>query len=176
MTISCFHFLFLDSKRPSKSVAYYKKSEQGELMKTLTPRPGDITHAWYVVDAAGISLGRLSTKVASILRGKNKPYFVPNIDTGDYIVIINAEKVRLSGLKTQQKMYKDYSGYPGGLKLTPFAKVLEKDPERIIQQAVKGMLPKNTLGRAMFKKLKVYTGTEHPHAAQNPVELNLKEV
>ncbi|MDD2332144.1 MAG: 50S ribosomal protein L13 [Candidatus Cloacimonetes bacterium] len=144
-------------------------------MKTLTPRPGDITRAWYVVDATGISLGRLSTKVASILRGKNKPYFVPNIDTGDFVIVINAEKVRLTGLKSQQKMYKDYSGYPDGLKLTPFAKVLEKNPERIIQHAVKGMLPKNTLGRAMFKKLKVYAGEQHPHAAQNPVELIVKE-
>ncbi len=143
-------------------------------MKTITPSPSDITRAWYVVDATDMTLGRLSTKIASILRGKNKPYFVPNIDTGDYVVVINAEKVRVSGLKALQKEYQDYSGHPGGLRKTPYAKVLEEHPARIIEHAIKGMLPKNTLGREMFKKLKVYAGTEHPHSAQNPVELDLK--
>ncbi|MDZ4181557.1 MAG: 50S ribosomal protein L13 [Candidatus Cloacimonadaceae bacterium] len=144
-------------------------------MKTLTPKPGDIRHDWYIVDATGLPLGRLSTKIASILRGKNKPYFVPNIDTGDYVIVINAEKVRVTGLKALQKVYQNYSGYPGGLKETPYAKVMEKHPERIIEHAVKGMMPKNTLGRAMFKKLKVYAGTAHPHEAQMPIELKLRE-
>jgi large subunit ribosomal protein L13 len=142
-------------------------------MKTLTPSPGDITQAWYIVDATGIPLGRLSTQIAAILRGKNKPYFVPNIDTGDYIVVINAEKVKVTGLKSEQKEYQSYSGHPSGLKRTPYATVMEKHPERIIEHAVKGMLPKTTLGREMFKKLKVYAGTEHPHGAQKPTELNL---
>ena len=144
-------------------------------MKTLTPKPGEITQAWYVVDATGMPLGRLSTKVASILRGKHKPYYVPNIDCGDYVVIINAEKVRVTGLKSQQKVYQTFSGYPSGLKEIPYAKIMEEHPERIIEHAVRGMMPKTTLGDAMFKKLKVYAGSEHPHAAQQPVELNLKE-
>ncbi|GAB1365411.1 MAG TPA: 50S ribosomal protein L13 [Candidatus Cloacimonas sp.] len=142
-------------------------------MKTLTPSPSDIQQGWYVIDATGLPLGRLSTKVATILRGKHKPYYVPNIDTGDFVIVINAEKVRISGLKALQKVYKSFSGYPSGLKEIPYAKVLEEHPERIIEHAVKGMMPKNTLGRAMFKKLKVYTGSEHPHAAQKPVELSL---
>jgi large subunit ribosomal protein L13 len=144
-------------------------------MKTVTPSPSDIQHNWYIVDATGIPLGRLSTQVSSILRGKNKPYYVPNIDTGDYVIIINAEKVRLTGLKSLQKVYKTFSGYPDGLKETPFAKVMEKHPEHVIEHAVKGMMPKTVLGNAMFKKLKVYAGSEHPHAAQTPVLLDLKE-
>jgi len=145
-------------------------------MKTLTPSPGDIKRAWYVVDAADKPLGRLSTQIASILRGKNKPYFVPNIDCGDFVIVINAEKVRVSGLKAEQKVYRSYTGYPGGLKEVSYARMMEKHPDRIIEHAVKGMLPKTTLGRAMYKKLKVYTGTEHPHGAQMPEELVLKGV
>ncbi len=140
-------------------------------MKTLTPSPSDIKRAWYVVDAADKPLGRLSTQIASILRGKNKPYFVPNIDCGDFVIVINAEKVKVSGLKAEQKVYRSYSGYPGGLKEVSYARMMEKHPERIIEHAVKGMLPKNTLGRAMFKKLKVYSGGDHPHGAQQPEEL-----
>ncbi|NLO44656.1 MAG: 50S ribosomal protein L13 [Candidatus Cloacimonetes bacterium] len=142
-------------------------------MKTLTPSQSDITQAWYVVDATGLPLGRLSTQIATILRGKNKPYYVPNIDTGDFVIVINAEKVRVTGLKSMQKVYKRYSGYPGGLKEIPYAKMLEEHPERIIEHAVRGMMPKNTLGRAMMKKLKVYAGSEHPHGAQQPAELSL---
>ena len=142
-------------------------------MNTLTPKPDDIQRTWYVVDATDLPLGRLSTRVASILCGKNKPYYVRNIDTGDYVIVINAEKVRITGLKALQKVYKSFSGYPSGLKEVPYAKVMEEHPERIIEHAVKGMMPKNTLGRAMFKKLKVYTGAEHPHAAQKPVELSI---
>ncbi len=144
-------------------------------MKTLTPSPSDIQRAWYVIDATGLPLGRLSTKVASILCGKNKPYYVRNIDTGDFVVVINAEKVRVSGLKSLQKIYKTYSGYPSGLKEIPYQKMLEKHPTEIIEHAVRGMMPKTVLGDAMFKKLKVYTGSEHPHAAQKPAELKLKE-
>ena len=142
-------------------------------MKTLTPSPSDIQRKWYIVDAEGKPLGRLSTKVATILCGKNKPYYVPNIDTGDYVIVINAAKVRVTGMKALQKVYKSFSGYPGGLKEIPYAKVLEKHPERIIEHSIKGMMPKNKLGRAMFKKLKVYPGAEHPHSAQKPVELNI---
>jgi len=143
-------------------------------MKTITPSPGDIKRAWYVVDATGLALGRMSSQIAAILRGKNKPYYVPNIDTGDYVVIINAEKVRVTGTKMLNKVYAEYSGYPGGLKEITIAEVMAKHPERIIQHAVKGMLPKNTLGKDMFKKLKVYAGNEHPHEAQNPQTLILQ--
>ena len=144
-------------------------------MKTLTPSPSDIQRAWYVIDATGLPLGRLSTKVASILCGKNKPYYVRNIDTGDFVVVINAEKVRVTGLKSLQKIYKTFSGYPSGLKEITYQKMLEKHPTQIIEHAVRGMMPKTVLGDAMFKKLKVYAGSEHPHAAQKPVELKLKE-
>ncbi len=142
-------------------------------MKTLTPKPGEIKHAWYIVDAAGCSLGRLSSKLALILTGKNKPYYVPNIDTGDYVIVINADKVRLTGMKATGKVYKDYSGYPGGLKETPAQNMLAKHPEQVICRAVRGMLPKTILGRQMLKKLKVYAGSEHPHAAQQPEEIIL---
>ena len=143
-------------------------------MKTVTPSPGDIKRAWYIVDATGLALGRMSSQIAAILRGKNKPYYVPNIDTGDYVVIINAEKVRVTGTKMLSKVYEAYSGYPGGLKQTPIADVLAKHPERIIQHAIKGMLPKNTLGKEMLTKLKVYAGDKHPHEAQKPEILILK--
>jgi large subunit ribosomal protein L13 len=143
-------------------------------MKTVTPKPGDIKRAWYVVDAEGLPLGRMSSQIAAILRGKNKPYYVPNIDTGDYVVVINAEKVKITGSKMLSKIYEEYSGYPGGLKQIPIATVLAKHPERIVEHAVKGMLPKNTLGKDMLKKLKVYAGSEHPHEAQKPETLKLK--
>lgn len=143
-------------------------------MKTITPSPGDIKRAWYVVDAEGLPLGRMSSQIAAILRGKNKPYYVPNIDTGDYVVVINAEKVKITGTKMLSKIYEEYSGYPGGLKQIPIATVLAKHPERIVQHAIKGMLPKNTLGKEMLKKLKVYAGEEHPHEAQKPETLVLK--
>ncbi len=140
-------------------------------MKTFTPRPGEIQQNWYIIDAENQTLGRLSTKVASILRGKNKPYFSPNIDTGDFIVIVNAEKVNLTGSKALQKVYQNYSGYPSGLKETSYKRMVANKPEEIIIHSVKGMLPKNALGRQMIKKLKVYAGTDHPHTAQKPVIL-----
>lgn len=142
-------------------------------MKTLTPKPGDIERAWYVIDATDQPLGRLSSKIASILCGKHKPYYARNIDTGDYVIVINAEKVKVTGLKSIQKVYHSFSGYPSGLKDIPYSRMLEKNPTKIIEHAVRGMMPKTILGDAMFKKLKVYAGNEHPHSAQKPVELKL---
>lgn len=140
-------------------------------MKTLTPTPDQIQRDWYVIDAEGQTLGRIATKIASILRGKNKPYFATNLDCGDYVVVINAEKVGVTGTKADSKVYQNYSGYPSGLREVSFKRMLDSKPEEIIRSAVKGMLPKNTLGRQMFKKLKVYAGTEHPHTAQQPKTL-----
>ncbi|HPY95929.1 MAG TPA: 50S ribosomal protein L13 [Candidatus Cloacimonadota bacterium] len=141
-------------------------------MKTFTPRPSEIDQQWYVIDATDKTLGRISTQVAAILRGKNKPYFTPNIDTGDYVVIINADKVAVTGSKALQKVYKSFSGYPGGLREVSFKRMVAKKPEEIIIHSVKGMLPKNVLGRQMIKKLKVYAGSEHPHTAQKPTTLS----
>ena len=142
-------------------------------MKTLTPKADQIKQDWYVVDAADMVLGRLATKVASVLRGKNKPYFSPHLDTGDYVIVINAEKIKLTGNKELSKTYQRYSGYPDGLTVTPFKRMLETKPEEIIIKAVKGMLPKNILGRQIIQKLKVYAGSEHPHQAQKPQPLAL---
>jgi len=143
-------------------------------MKTFTAKPETAEHNWYVVDAAGKTLGRLASEVASRLRGKHKPEYTPHVDTGDFIVVINAEKVIVTGNKAQDKKYEHYTGYPGGLKETNFAKLIAKFPTRIIEKAVKGMLPKNPLGYAMYKKLKVYAGGEHPHAAQKPQLLEIE--
>ena len=143
-------------------------------MSTYTPKPGDVTRAWYVIDATDVVLGRLAVQAANILRGKHKPQFAPNADTGDFVIIINADKIRVTGTKASSKEYYRHSGYPGGLKCETFAEAMQKHPERVIEHAVKGMLPKNTLGRAMGKKLKVYTGSEHPHAAQKPRKIELE--
>lgn len=142
-------------------------------MKTFTAKNETVQRDWYVVDAAGQTLGRLATEIASRLRGKHKPEFTPHVDTGDYIVVINAEKVVVTGRKAKDKMYHHNTGYPGGLRSISFEKLIDKAPERTIQSAVKGMLPKGPLGRAVFKKLKVYAGASHPHTAQQPKELNL---
>lgn len=142
-------------------------------MKTFVAKPETVKRDWYVVDAEGKTLGRLATEIARRLRGKHKPEYTPHVDTGDYIVVVNAEKIRVTGKKTTDKMYHHHTGYPGGLKSMSFEKLIDKAPERVIQSAVKGMLPKNPLGRAMFKKLKVYAGAEHPHTAQQPIELNI---
>ena len=141
-------------------------------MKTLTKRGKDITHDWYVIDAKDQVLGRISTKIAAILRGKHNPMFSPNLDLGDYVVVINADKVKLTRNKELQKTYDRYSGYPGGLKQISYKRMMSEHPERIIENAVKGMLPKNALGRQMLKKLKVYSGEEHPHIAQAPKTLS----
>jgi large subunit ribosomal protein L13 len=142
-------------------------------MKTVSTRPQDVSHAWYVVDAENKTLGRLATEIAHRLRGKHKPEFTPHVDTGDYIVVVNAEKVRVTGKKFSDKKYYSHSGFPGGIKEISFKDLQQRYPERIIEKAVKGMLPRNTLGRNMFKKLKVYSGAEHPHSAQQPQTLEL---
>ena len=140
---------------------------------TVMAKSDEVVRKWYVVDAAGKTLGRLSSEVASILRGKNKPIYTPHVDTGDYVIIINAEKIELTGKKLDQKMYRRHSGYIGGMKETYYRKMIADKPEFVIEKAVKGMLPHNILGRQMFKKLKVYKGSEHPHAAQKPEVLEL---
>jgi len=140
-------------------------------MKTFSAKPETVQRDWYVVDAADKTLGRLATEIAIRLRGKHKPEFTPHVDTGDYIVVVNAEKVRVTGNKGRDKIYYSHTGFPGGIKSISFDKLIEKAPERTIQSAVKGMLPRGPLGRAMFKKLKVYAGQEHPHTAQQPKEL-----
>jgi large subunit ribosomal protein L13 len=142
-------------------------------MKTFSAKAEDVSRDWFVVDAADKTLGRLASEIAHRLRGKHKAEYTPHVDTGDYIVVVNAEKVRVTGAKTTDKMYRHHTGYPGGLKSISFEKLIDKAPERVIQGAVKGMLPRNPLGRAMFRKLKVYAGTEHPHAAQQPQALNI---
>ncbi|MGD1943909.1 MAG: 50S ribosomal protein L13 [Leptolyngbyaceae cyanobacterium] len=141
------------------------------MTKTYIPPVDAIDRKWYVVDATDQRLGRLATEVASILRGKNKPTFTPNMDTGDFVVIVNAEKVVVTGNKSSQKLYRRHSGRPGGMKTETFAQLQDRIPERIIEKAVKGMLPKNALGRKLFTKLKVYAGSEHPHDAQQPETL-----
>lgn len=139
-------------------------------MKSYIAKPADIERKWYVIDAEGKTLGKLAVEAAMILRGKKKPIYTPHIDTGDYVVVINAEKVAVTGKKETDKIYKRHSGYPGGLKETSLGEMREKKPEEIIMHAVKGMMPKGKLGRQMFKKLKVYAGPEHPHTAQKPEE------
>jgi large subunit ribosomal protein L13 len=142
-------------------------------MKTYSAKAEEVNREWFVVDASEKTLGRLASEIAHRLRGKHKPEYTPHVDTGDYIVVINAEKIRVTGAKSTDKMYHHHTGYPGGLKSMSFEKLIDKAPERVIQGAVKGMLPRNPLGRAMFRKLKVYAGNEHPHAAQQPQELNI---
>ena len=142
-------------------------------MKTFTAKPQAVRREWYVVDAAGKTLGRLASEVARRLRGKHKPEYTPHVDTGDYIIVVNAEKVRVTGRKEQRKLYRHHTGYIGGLKTFTFEELRRRRPERIIERAVKGMLPKNPLGRAMYRKLKVYAGPDHPHAAQQPKPLDL---
>lgn len=142
-------------------------------MKTYSAKAESVVHDWFIVDAAGKTLGRMAAEIASRLRGKHKPEYTPHVDTGDYIVVINAEKVRVTGKKATDKIYYHHTGFIGGIKSISFEKLIDKAPERTIQIAVKGMLPKGPLGRAMFRKLKVYAGNEHPHVAQQPQELNI---
>ncbi len=142
--------------------------------KTYLPPQDTIERNWYVVDAADQRLGRLATEIAMVLRGKNKPTYTPHMDVGDFVVVVNAEKITVTGKKRSQKLYRRHSGRPGGMKTETFAQLQDRIPERIIEQAVKGMLPKNTLGRQLFTKLKVYTGADHPHQAQQPAVLDIK--
>ena len=141
--------------------------------KTINPSIDSINRQWYLVDAENQTLGRLATEVAAVLRGKNKPYFTPHLDTGDFVVIVNAEKIQVTGRKGSQKLYRRHSGRPGGMKVETFEALQDRIPERIVEKAIKGMLPHNALGRQLFRKLKVYKGSEHPHAAQNPKFLSI---
>lgn len=144
-------------------------------MKTYNATNETATHNWYLVNAAGKTLGRLASEVARRLRGKHKPEYTPHVDTGDFIVIINADQVKVTGNKPKDKVYYSHSGYPGGIKAITFEKLLAKHPTRVLEKAIKGMLPKNPLGRAMYRKLKVYAGADHPHAAQQPKDLDITE-
>ena len=145
-------------------------------MSTYSPKPGDITHAWHVIDATDVVLGRLAAQAATLLRGKHKPMYAPHMDTGDFVVIVNAEKVAVTGNKRADKFIYRHSGYPGGLRQRSVGEMLDKQPDRLVEKAIKGMLPKNRLGRAMGKKLKVYAGPEHPHAAQKPTPYEIHQV
>lgn len=142
-------------------------------MKTFTAKPESVTRDWYVVDASGKTLGRIATEIAARLRGKHKPEYTPHVDTGDYIIVVNAEKVAVTGNKAQNKMYYSHTGFPGGIKEISFEKLIAKKPEMVLELAIKGMLPKGPLGRAMFRKLKVYAGAEHQHTAQQPQVLDI---
>ena len=145
-------------------------------MKTFVAKPSDRQRNWYVVDAQGKTLGRLATQIADVLRGKRKPTYTPHIDTGDFVVVVNAEKISVTGKKLSDKRYYRHSGYPGGLRSISYGALLAKSPERMVEKAIRGMLPKNTLGRQMLSKLKVYAGPEHPHKAQQPVPFEIKQV
>ncbi|ACZ22838.1 MULTISPECIES: 50S ribosomal protein L13 [Sanguibacter] len=145
-------------------------------MRTYTPKPGDVQSDWYVIDATDVVLGRLATHVATLLRGKHKATFAPHVDGGDFVIVINADKVALTGNKREQKLAYTHSGYPGGLRAVAYSDLLEKHPERAVEKAVRGMLPKTTLGRNQLGKLKVYRGTEHPHAAQQPKPFEITQV
>ena len=145
-------------------------------MRTYTPKPGDVERQWYVIDASDVVLGRLASQVATLLRGKHKPVFAPHVDTGDFVVVVNAEKVALTGAKADQKLDYRHSGYPGGLRATSYAQLLEKNPRRAVEKAVRGMLPHNRLSRQQITKLKVYAGPEHPHSAQKPIPFEISQV
>jgi len=142
-------------------------------VRTFTAKQAEIMRDWYVVDAEGLTLGRLAAKIAPILKGKHKPIYTPHLDCGDFVIVVNADKVRVTGRKLDQKFYYQYSGYPGGIRSTNLRDQLAKHPERVLEAAVRGMLPKNRLGRRMIKKLKVYAGNSHPHQAQQPKPLEL---
>jgi len=145
-------------------------------VRTYTPKPSDVQRDWYVIDATDVVLGRLATHVATLLRGKHKPTFAPHVDGGDFVIVINADKVALSGNKRTTKLAYRHSGYPGGLRSVAYGELLEKNPERAVEKAVRGMLPKNSLGREQLGKLKVYRGAEHPHAAQQPQAFEITQV
>ena len=145
-------------------------------MPTYTPKPGDVTRSWHVIDAENVVLGRLATEVATLLRGKHKPTYAPHLDTGDFVIIVNADKVGLTGNKREQKLAYRHTGYPGGLRKQTFGDLLDNRPQRLVEKVVKGMLPKNKLGRAQAKKLKVYAGPDHPHAAQKPTPYEITKI
>ena len=143
-------------------------------MKSYMARPLEVERRWYVVDAEGQTLGRLATELARVLRGKNKPQYTPHVDTGDFVVVVNAERVVVTGRKAEQKLYRRHSGYPGGLKTTTYEQMMERQPTEILRKAVRGMMPKTRLARQQLRKLKIYAGPEHPHAAQNPQQYQVR--
>lgn len=145
-------------------------------MRTYTPKPGDVERTWHVIDATDVVLGRLATQVATLLRGKHKPTFAPHVDGGDFVIIVNADKIALTGNKAETKIAYHHSGFPGGLRATTYAELLAKRPDRAVEKAIRGMIPKTSLGRAQMRKLKVYTGSEHPHGAQNPQPFTITQV
>lgn len=145
-------------------------------MRTYSPKPGEVTRQWHVIDATDVVLGRLASHVATLLRGKHKPTYAPHVDTGDFVIVINAEKVVLTGSKAEQKMDHRHSGYPGGLRSTSYERLLVENPRRVIEKAVKGMLPHNRLARQQLSKLKVYSGPQHPHSAQKPEPFTISQV
>ncbi|GGO03615.1 50S ribosomal protein L13 [Microbispora bryophytorum] len=145
-------------------------------MRTFSPKPNDVERQWYVIDATDVVLGRLASQVATLLRGKHKPIFAPHVDTGDFVIVINAGKIALSGNKLEQKKAYRHSGYPGGLRSVSYGELMAKRPDQAVEKAVRGMLPKNALGRKMAKKLKVYAGAEHPHQAQQPVSFQITQI
>jgi large subunit ribosomal protein L13 len=145
-------------------------------VRTYSPKPGDVTRQWHVIDATDVVLGRLASQTAILLRGKHKPTFAPHVDMGDFVIIVNADKVALTGAKLEQKKAYHHSGFPGGLKSTSYTELLAKSPEKAVEKAVRGMLPKTTLGRAQLTKLKIYSGAEHPHAAQQPQPFQITQV
>lgn len=149
---------------------------QGTTVPTYSPKAGDVTRKWYVIDATDVVLGRLAVQAATILRGKNKPTYAPNVDGGDFVIIINADKVAVSGNKRQDKFIHTHSGHPGGLKSRSVGEILDTRPDRLVERAVKGMIPKNKLGNKIAGKLKVYAGPTHPHAAQQPIPFEIKQV
>jgi large subunit ribosomal protein L13 len=162
--------------RPCAGVRDTGRKAKATTVRTYTPKPGDVERTWYVVDATDVVLGRLATQVATLLRGKHKPTFASHVDTGDFVIVVNADKVALTGSKKAQKVAYRHSGYPGGLRAVGYAELLEKRPERAVEKAVRGMLPKTTLGRAQLRKLKVYAGSEHPHSAQQPKTFQITQV
>ncbi len=145
-----------------------------QLQRTFSPKPGDIERSWYLIDADNVPLGRLASEIAQVLRGKHKPTFAPHVDGGDFVIVVNADKIHVSGSKEFEKLYYRHSGYPGGLRAQTLSQIRETHPERLVEVAVRGMLPKNRLGRQIFRKLKVYSGPDHPHQAQGPEPLALK--
>jgi len=145
-------------------------------VRTFSPKAADVERQWYVIDATGVVLGRLASQIATLLRGKHKPIFAPHVDTGDFVIVVNADKVVLTGKKLEQKKAYRHSGYPGGLRALPYSELMQKRPEIAVEKAVKGMLPKNSLGRKMAKKLKVYAGPDHPHQAQKPVPFEIAQI
>ena len=163
--------LLTNSSRQSRTRLGNPSRQKGNDMTSFIAKPHEIEHEWYIVDAEGKTLGRMASEIAAVLRGKKKPIYTPHVDCGDYVIVINAEKVEVTGKKRKEKIYKRHTGYPGGLREVTFEKMMEKHPTEVVRHAVKGMMPKGKLGRQMYKKLKVYAGPEHDHTAQKPKTL-----